>query len=151
MFSSYSTKQPNHRANSSNAPNAAQIKAAIATLQALTKAAGPAAKPKPTNGYNGTPKPSHQAHLSAVNWKRVERCNVYLTDPRLCPVTLPLRPQKGLTALASGNPAKRFSADGFVGRDGKPVACLVVPHFEHGTPMVIWADGAPIASFKVQE
>lgn len=81
-------------------------------------------------------------------WQRVERCIIHLVDPAVCPVALPLRAERGLTSLRSGRPAKRFVADGFVSR-GLTVACLVVPDDRTGQPLIVWADGAPIANFRI--
>lgn len=146
MFTANYHPQPTRRAGNAGSPNAAQIQAAIATLRALVPKS---AAPKPASGYRAVATPSPRAYHDTA-WKRIENATVYLTDARICPVPLPLRAQKGLTTLNSGQPAKRFMADGFVGRDGKPVGCLVVPNFTDGTPMVIWADGAPTASFKIK-
>lgn len=141
------TPPTTRRTGKAGSPNAAQIQAAIATLHALVPTK-PAAS-KPAAAYRTAAAPSPKAfHASA--WKRIEHATVYLVDTRVCPVNLPMRAINGLTTTASGNPAKRFVADGFVGRDGKPVSCLVVPNFADGSPMVVWGDGAPTTSFKVK-
>lgn len=114
------------------------LRAALAVLgAALQMPTGTASKAKPASRSD-----------EAEAWHRVERCTVFLTDPTLCPVALPLRAQRGLVALRSGRPAKRFVADGFT-RDGQGVGCLVVPHDQTGEPLVIWADGSAKSNFKL--
>ncbi len=147
MFTANYQPQPTRRTGNAGSPNAAQIQAAIATLRALVPTKP--ATSKPAAGYRTAPTPSPKAFQDTA-WKRIAQATVYLCDTRICPVPLPMRAINGLTATANGNPAKHFVADGFVGRDGKPVGCLVVPNFADGSPMVVWGDGAPTTSFKVK-
>ena len=147
MFTANYQPQPTRRTGNAGSPNAAQIQAAIATLRALVPT-----KPthsKPAADYRTAPTPSPKAFQDTA-WKRIAQATVHLVDKRICPVPLPMRPTNGLTATANGNPAKRFVADGYVGRDGKPVGCLVVPNFADGMPIVIWGDGAPTTSFRIK-
>jgi hypothetical protein len=147
VFTRNHQPQPTRRTGNAGSPSAAQIQAAMATLQALVPTMPTPSRP--VAGHRIPPTPSPKAFQDTA-WERIGNATVYLCDPRICPVPLPMRATNGLTATANGNPAKRFVADGFVGRDGRPVGCLVVPNFADGTPMVIWGDGAPTSSFKVK-
>lgn len=91
------------------------------------------------------PAPVHPAHA----WRRVERAMVWLVDRTVCPVSLPLHLEQGRSTLRSGRPARRFVAQGLVA-NGKQVACLVAPDDRTGEPRILWADGAPITSFRLQ-
>jgi hypothetical protein len=106
-------------------------------------------------GYGQSPqrnqRPTHAPTASSAASsasRRLENVMVYLADPQVCPVSLPLRGEKGFASLRSGRPAKRFVADGFVVA-GKTVSCLVAPDDRTGRPIVLWADGAPINRFRL--
>lgn len=147
MFTRNFPPQPSRGTGNGGSPNAAQVQEALSTLRALVPTMPTPSRP--AAGYRTAPTPSPKAFQDTA-WKRIANAIVYLCDPRICPVPLPMRPTNGLTATANGNPAKRFVADGYVGRDGKPVGCLVVPNFADGMPIVTWGDGAPTTSFKVK-
>lgn len=140
---------PNHRAPQRNqtaatTPDAEAVRQALAVLsRAMQPAPAPVAAP-----IARQPEVDDNARELAA-WARIEKCSIYLTDPSVCPVSLPLRPQPGYSSLLSGKPAKRFVAEGFRSGVNKPVEVLVVPNYYTGDPKVVYAHGSAVINFKV--
>ncbi len=140
---------PNHRASPRNhaAPNAPDAQAVRKALAVLSRAMQPVPAPVAPQPASQIIADNNARDLAA--WARVERCTVYLVDPNVCPVSLPLQSQHGYTPLLSGKPSKRFVAMGFNSGIGKPVEARVVPHYQTGEPTVVYAHGSAAQNFKI--
>ena len=131
------------------------VQRAISTLQSFGVIPAPSRKssaPKHPTDYRQVPSLSRtpaDAAQSPAAWQRIERATVYLVNPNLCPVPVPLRAEVGFIMLPSGRPAKHYVADGYF-LNGKQVACNLVPHKDTGHPHVLWADGVNKTDIKVQ-
>ena len=140
---------PNHRVSPRNhtTPNAPDAQAVRQALAVLSRAMQPASVPVAPQPVRQAVAENNARDLAA--WARVEKCTVYLIDPSVCPVSLPLRAQPGYTNLLSGKPAKRFVAEGFTSGLGKPVEALVVVDHHTGEPRAVYAHGSAVANFKI--
>lgn len=131
------------------------VQRAIATLQTHGVIPVPNRKPSPPQrpaAHHPAPsqaRPTANAAQSPAAWQRIERATVYLVNPQVCPVPVPLRAEPGYVTLPSGRPAKHYVADGFI-VNGKQVGCNIAPHKDSGVPFVVWADGVNVGDIKVQ-
>ncbi len=131
------------------------VQRAIATLQTHGVIPAPNRKssaPKHPTAYRQVPSLSRtpaDAAQSPAAWQRIERATVFMVNPQICPIPVPLRAETGFITQPSGRPAKHYVADGYF-LNGKQVACNVVPHKDTGHPFVVWADGVNKTDIKVQ-
>lgn len=136
--------QRNHSASAT--PDANAVRQALAVLSRAMHPV-PAHAPVALQSTHQTAPDNNAKDLAA--WARIERCAVWLIDPKVCPVNLPLRAQSGYATLLSGKPAKRFVAEGFTSGLGKTVEALVVVDQYTGDPRVVYAHGSPVGNFKI--
>lgn len=123
-------------------PRHPDVQQALAVLHSHFATAKPKQTPRPV----ATPNAPHQ---KLADWGRVERCTVFLVNPQLAPVAVPLRRQPGFATLNSGRPAIRFVAEGFA-VNGRTLAAYVAPDHGTGLPRVVHAEGASQTNFKIQ-